>query len=404
MTHKVDDTAPRSKVGTENASVMFEGKLRNAEANESNGDYSVSLIDVPADGYGYKDDAKATLRINNITGVALNNLSVRFKVKKNLIDADSKALVGLNLNVWSGFGSNFIGNYSDSLVSRYLGMDKVTAEDPYIENSLVFKPISAGKRVDMTFNLRLSDFKTRTEGLYIPSRDYLSTRDFEIEYEFVNGNQVLGRGVLPIHVKAPNLNTVQRQFNLDLTRVGRSGEFDSIYFHKYTNGGTNRNVFDIVNDDDKKFWLVVKDATPTEGLYTYVENSKFKFKIPQGFKIDEDALKLYYPGMSYSIVGNTIDVNVRPGDVGLSVGLSGSRVNRGFNVEKAGVTNNYFALPLIKSDTPVDTYHFSVDTSSGNFPSVGDLTLNAKQTFNTKTVLDFLNGEFIYLFWGLKYW
>ena len=397
VTYKVDDTAPRSKVGTENASVMFEGKLRNAEAGESNGDYRVSLIDVPVDGYGYKDDAKATLRINNTTGAELSNLSVRFKVKKNLIDVDSKGLVGLSLNVWSGFGSTFIDRYADSLVNNHWSMNSVTAEDPYITGRLGFNPISAGKRIDMTFNLLLSNFTARTRDLYIPSKDYLSTRDFDIDYEIVNGDQVLGRGVLPIHVKAPTLNTVQRHFNLDLTRVGRLSETNGSNFNKYTNGGMNHNVFDIVDDNDKKFWLVVKDNTPTEGLYSYVENSKFKFKIPQGFKIDEDALKLYYPGMNYSISGNTVDVTVRPGDVGLSIGADGSSIYRGFKVDRAGITNNYFALPLIKDDTLVDTYHFSVDTSSGGFPNVGDLTLNAKQTFNTKTVVDFVNGTFYYV-------
>ena len=65
---------------------MFKEVEKESEVGESQGDFSVSLVNVPADGYGYdlKDRAKASIRINNTTGKDLSNLVVKFKVKKEI--------------------------------------------------------------------------------------------------------------------------------------------------------------------------------------------------------------------------------------------------------------------------------------------------------------------------------
>ena len=361
-----------------------------AEESSVNNDFNVSLVDVPTDGYGYKDKVKVNIHINNATTERLDKLIIQFKVKKKLIDDYSSNLHGVEFNSLVDFGGTIVSDYSADLVRGLQGIYTIDKNDPYETDSVFMNPVSVGKRVDMLALLNIDRLTLRTKGLLIPSKDYLSNRDFEIEYKISNGTQILGTGILPIHVKGPDLITSQRQFGLDLTRVGRSGEYNAIYFNTYTYNGTRTGVFDVVDDKDKKFWLVVRDKKGEEGLYQYVEDSKFKFKIPQGFKLDEDSLRLYYSGMDYKVDGNIVEVNVRPGDVGLSIGYDGDYVRRGLQVYSS--INNYFALPLIKTDEQFDTYSFSVDTSSGSFPSVSDLTLNNKKTFNIKSELDLIEA------------
>ena len=370
---------------------------RSVEESEVSSDFKVSLVDVPSDGYGYNDSAKINIHVNNVTTTSLDNLVITFKVvKKKLIDEFSSDLHGVNFTDMVNFGGSLFNEYSSSLVQSVRGTGKINKNDPYVTDTVFMRPISVGKRVDTTAKVEIRWLFMKTKGLYIPSKDYLSSRDFDIEYKIFNGSQILGTGVLPIHVKGSDLITSQRQFGLDLTRIGRQGEINGVNFNTYTYWGTRTNVFNIINDEDKKFWLVVRDKRSEKGLYEYVENSKFKFKIPQGFKLDEDALRLYYFGMNYKVNGDTVEVDVRPGDVGLSIGWGGTYIKRGLRVTEEGIENNYFALPLIKNDEQFDTYNFSVDTSGGSFPSVSDLTLNNKQTFNMKSELDLIDTEISY--------
>lgn len=392
---RLASTEGNPSVSNESSSIMFKEVEKGSEVGESQGDFSVSLVNVPADGYGYdlKDRAKASIRINNTTGKDLSNLVVKFKVKKKLIDDYSSDFDGVKVTDVFEIGDSLLQEYSRELFRFSAGMGVISKSDPYLSYKLFMNTVTAGKRIDTTVDLWISLFKFRTKGIYIPSSDYLSNRDFDIEYEILDGSNVLGSGVLPIHTKAPDLVTAQRKFMLDLTRTGRSGEPLGQTFNSFTNGGTARNVFTMVDDRDNKFWLVVKDKDKQVGLYQYIENSKFKFKIPRGFILDEDLLKQYYPGMKYTKENDTVEVDVRPGDVGLTVGNSGGRVERGFKFINPGDPNTYFALPLIKNDERVDTYNFSVDTSNGAFPEVTGLTLDDKQTFIRKSELDLIKGN-----------
>lgn len=392
---QLSSTEGNHSVSKESSSIMFKEVEKGTEVGESQGDFSVSLVNVPADGYGYDitDKAKASIRINNTTGKDLHNLVVKFKVKKKLIDDYSSDLDGVKVTDMFELGDSLLQEYSRELFKSSSGMGVISKSDPYLSYKLVMNTVTAGKRIDTTVDLWVSLFKFRTKGIYIPSSDYLSSSDFDIEYEILDGSNVLGSGVLPIHTKAPDLVTAQRKFMLDLTRTGRSGEPSGQTFNSFTEGGTARNVFTMVDDRDNKFWLVVKDKDKQVGLYQYIENSKFKFKIPRGFVLDEDLLKHYYPGMKYTKVNDTVEVDVRPGDVGLTVGDNGGRVERGFKFVYPGGRNIYFALPLIKNDERLDTYNFSVDTSNGAFPEVTDLKLDDKQTFIRKSELDLITGN-----------
>ena len=395
---QLSSTEGNLSVSNESSSIMFKEVEKEPEVGESQGDFSVSLVNVPADGYGYDDSAKASIRINNTTGKDLSNLVVKFKIKKKLIDAYGSDLDGIDPSVVFSFGGgSFLWNYSSDIVKSLNAMRVIRKDDPYIYNKLLMRTVTVGKRIDTTVDLRIDFLKFRTMGIYVPSSDYLSNRNFDIEYEILEGSQVLGRGSLPIRTKAPDLITSQRNFRLDLTRVGRTGETFGANFNRFTDGGSVSNVFTIVDDNDKKFWLVVKDKENKRGLYQYVENSKFKFKIPQGFNLDEESLRRYYPGMRYSKLNDTVEVDVRPGDVGLNIGYNGRSVERGFKVTSVGYENIYFSLPLIKSDEKFDTYNFSVDTSGGAFSSVTDLTLDAKKTFSIKSELDLIETNMSYV-------
>lgn len=394
---RLSSTEGNLSVSNESSSIMFKEVEKVSEVGESQGDFSVSLVNVPADGYGYDDSAKASIRINNTTGKDLSNLVVKFKIKKKLIDAYGSDLDGIDPDVVFSFGGvSFLWNYASDIVKLSHGMGVISKDDPYIYNKLLMKTVTVGKRIDTTVDLKIDFLKFRTKGVYVPSSDYLSNRDFDIEYEILEGAQVLGRGSLPIRTKAPDLITSQRNFRLDLTRVGRTGENFGSNFNRFTDGGSRLDVFTIIDDNDKKFWLVIKDKEAKNGLYQYVENSKFKFKIPQGFNLDEESLRRYYPGMRYRKLNDTVEVDVRPGDVGLNIGYNGRSVERGLKVTLLGYENIYFSLPLIKSDEKFDTYNFSVDTSGGAFPSVTDLTLDAKKTFSIKSELDLINADMRY--------
>lgn len=160
-------TEGNPSVSNESSSIMFKEVEKGPEVGESQGDFSVSLVNVPADGYGYdlKDKARASIRINNTTGKDLSNLVVKFKVKKKLIDDYSSDLDGVKVTDVFEIGDSLLQDYSRELFRSSAGMGVISKSDPYLSYKLFMNTVTAGKRIDTTVDLWVSIFKFRTKGI-----------------------------------------------------------------------------------------------------------------------------------------------------------------------------------------------------------------------------------------------
>ena len=315
---------------------------------------------MPTEGYRYNDDARIKLHINNTTGKDLTNLKIRFKVKKRLVDPENTNAPDTNI-------VNEIPYFIYGKDSRYVKSSLKTSisDDLYLTQDLNMNTVHQGMSLDMMINLRLSSIHERLNRMLNISDEWSTIRDFDLDYEIINKSDILSTGTMRITLQ-PSYKTNERSFALQLTRKVIS---DTSFFTRFVKS-QSLEKFQIASEDDRKFWLTIKDTDTSDisGYYSYVNGSNFKFTLPDGVRLDEDTLRQTYKGIAYRLDGKTVTVTVRPKDVGLNLN------NKGF-VAPYSSYRIYFALPVVIDDATKNTYHFNVDTLGGAFGAVAPLDI-----------------------------
>ena len=329
-----------------------------AEIKE-NRDFNVSLANIPSDGYDYNAAARMKIHITNTTGKDLNNLKIRFKIKKRLVDPGDTSTPDERI-------AHNIPYFMNILDHRYTTTDTVVfvSDDLYLMQNLRMRSIQQGSSLDTFVNLNLLSLHRRLDPTLNISNEFATIKDFDLDYDIINESDVLGSGTMRIKLK-PSHQTIDRSFALQLTKKLPS---DRYTFSMFLNSQSTKK-FKIAGKDDRKFWLAVTDTSfiSSDNYHSYLDDSTFKFLLPDGVRLDEETLRRVYKGMDYRIDGKTVTVNVRPKDVGLNLKDKGFTGIAGQNI--------YFALPVIIDVLNKDTYHFDVDTVHGQFGRVTPLDI-----------------------------